>query len=95
MKTPNEKVALSRAPVLGVIAFFLAAVAVQAGAQVKPPPRPPGSSMVVVRAGLNPDEVKRQERAHKDKIHNKKNLVLDDDSATGKGKSNNGNGSKK
>jgi len=50
---------------------------------------------VVIQGGLNPDEVKRQQRAHKDKIHNKKNLVLDDDSATSKPKSNNGNGSKK
>jgi hypothetical protein len=96
MKKPNENAASSRAPVLGVIAFFFAAVAAQADAQVTPPARPPGSSMVVIQGGLNPDEVKRQNRAHKDKFHNKKNLMLEDDStATGKDKSNNGNGIKK
>lgn len=92
MKKQNENAARSRAAMLGVIALFFASVAAQAGEQVTPPPRTPGFSMVVVKGGLNPDEVKRQERAHKDKVHNKKNLVLEDDS---KDKSNNANGSKK
>lgn len=92
MKKQNRNAACSRASMLGVIALYLATVAAQAGAQVTPPPRPPGTSMVVVKGGLNPDEVKRQERAHKDKVHNKKNLVLEDDS---KDKRTNGNGSKK
>lgn len=89
MKKPNEKAGSSRAPALAVIAFFLASAA-QAGTQVTPPPRPPGSSMVVIQGGLNPDEINRQKRAHKDKVHNKKNLVLDDDGAAGKDKSNQG-----
>jgi len=95
MKNPNENVASSRAPVLGVIAFFLAAVAAQAGAKVTPPPPTPGTSITVIQGGLNPDEVKRQQRAHKDKAGSKKNLELDDASATGKDKDNNGKGSKK
>lgn len=53
------------------------AVAMQAWA-VQAPPRPPGSDQVVVDAGVNPDEVQRQKRAHSHSRLTKKDLTRND-----------------
>lgn len=45
---------------------------------VVPPPLPTGSHMVRQHAGVNPDEVKRNKRAHHHKGHNKKDVTRDD-----------------
>jgi hypothetical protein len=56
---------------------LIAASAVQAQA-VKAPPLPPGSNMVRIEAGLNPEEKKRHVRAHHHKGHHKKDVHRDD-----------------
>ena len=62
-----------------VLVAALAAFASVAQAQaVKPPPLPPGSHMVRVEAGLNPEERKRHVRAHHHKAHHKKDFTRDD-----------------
>jgi hypothetical protein len=53
--------------------FFLAQAAT-----VAPPPLPAGSSMVQQHVGLNPEEVKRSQRAHHHNGHYKKNYNRDD-----------------
>jgi hypothetical protein len=47
-------------------------------ARVKAPPRPPGFEKVVVEAGLNPEEVKRQKRAHNHTRLSKKDHTRND-----------------
>lgn len=64
-----------RIPVIIAIGSF--AMAAQA-AGVKAPPRPPGSERVQVEAGLSPDEVGRQKRAHKHSKLEKKDHTRDD-----------------
>lgn len=83
----------SKRPALTLgLACALVAFATLAQAKVKPPPLPPGSSMVRLQAGMNDDEIKREKRAHHHKGHFRKNLDHDD-SAPGNGK--NDKGSKK
>ena len=36
--------------------------------RIQPPPRPPGSNMVVVQPGINPAERERDTRAHHGKV---------------------------
>lgn len=57
-----------------ISSFFLLAQA----ATVTPPPLPLGSSMVQQHVGLNPEEVKRSQRAHHHNGHYKKNYNHDD-----------------
>lgn len=45
---------------------------------VKAPPLPPGSHLVRVEPGLNPEEKKRHVRAHHHKGHHKKDMTKDD-----------------
>jgi hypothetical protein len=54
-----------------------ATAAVQAQ-QVKAPALPPGSKMVRLAPGLNPDEARRSVRAHHHKGHVKKDFTRDD-----------------
>lgn len=72
------------------LACGLAAFATLAQAKVTPPPLPPGSAMVKVQGGMNPDEVKREDKAHHHKGQNKRDFTLDDSDPA-----NNGKGSKK
>lgn len=57
-------------------------------AQVKPPPLPPGSAQVKVEAGESPAETKRNVRAHSHKGWARKDPTRDDrrDPKPGKGK---------
>jgi hypothetical protein len=56
------------AAVLSVsLACLLAGTSAIAAGPVKAPPLPPGSSLVKVKPGMNPDEEKRSARAHKHK----------------------------
>ncbi|MDB5932491.1 MAG: hypothetical protein JWR60_4198 [Polaromonas sp.] len=54
------------------------AVQAQPGARVQAPPRPPGFEKVVVEAGVNPEEVKRQKRAHNHTRLSKKDHTRND-----------------
>ena len=45
---------------------------------VKAPPLPPGSKLVQVDAGVTPEEVSRQKRAHKHSKLEKKDYTRDD-----------------
>ena len=77
---PGRKV-----PVLAIsLACLFASLSIQASAQVKAPPLPPGSHMVRIQAGMNDDEVKREKRAHHHKGHHRKNIDLDDSDKGGK-----------
>lgn len=79
MQTHAEKHTLRtlarRLPVL--LALGGCAMAWQARA-VQAPPLPPGSNLVRVEAGLSPDEVSRQKRAHKHSKLEKKDHTRDD-----------------
>ena len=68
----------------------LATAALQALAadSVKPPPLPPGASMVRIQAGMNDEEKDREARAHHNKTHFKKDLNKDD--SIGNGQDNQG-----
>ena len=58
-----------------------AALALAAAAQAQPvkaPPLPPGSNLVRVEPGMNPEERKRHVRAHHHKGHHKKDFMRDD-----------------
>lgn len=90
MKQRNQSAGVPRTvPVLAVaLACVLATAGMQAAAAVKPPPLPPGSSMVRIQGGLNPDEVKRHQRAHHNKTHHRKDLSRDDSQDRGKGNGN-------
>lgn len=57
-----------------ISSFFVLAQA----ATVTPPQLPAGSTMVRQHAGMNPDEVKRSQRAHHHNGHHKKNYTRDD-----------------
>jgi len=97
MKQRSQSAGVSRTvPVLaGALASVLATAEMKAAAAVKPPPLPPGSSMVRIQGGLNPDEVKRHKRAHHNKTHHRKDLTRDDSEDRGRGNGNdNGNGKK-
>lgn len=75
MQKHTIRMLASKLPValaLGGCALAMHAMAVQA------PPLPPGSSMVRVEAGLSPDEVSRQKRAHKHSKLEKKDPTRDD-----------------
>ena len=77
---PGRKV-----PVLAIsVACLLASIGIQASAQVKAPPLPPGSHMVRIQVGMNDDEIKREKRAHHHKGHHRKNLDHDDSVKGGK-----------
>lgn len=78
MQKRIEAAGSRRPPLTLALGCALVALAPLAQAKVKPPPLPPGSSMVRVQAGLNDDEVKRQQRAHHHKGHFKKDLTRDD-----------------
>lgn len=68
------------------LACLLATAGMQAQAQaVKPPPLPPGSSMVRVQGGMDENEVKREKRAHHHKGHVKKDHTRDDSVASNSG----------
>jgi hypothetical protein len=75
MKKHTIRAFARRMPVILAIGSF--AMAAQAAA-VKAPPRPPGSERVQVEAGLSPDEVGRQKRAHKHSKLEKKDHTRDD-----------------
>jgi hypothetical protein len=62
------------------LGLLLAVCALQAPAQsvVKPPPLPPGSSMVKIQGGMNEQETRREVRAHHHKFHHKKDYTRDD-----------------
>jgi len=75
MKKHTIRALMRRMPVIFAIGSFV--VAVQA-APVTPPSRPLGSDQVQVGAGLNPDEVKRHERAYKHSRLEKKDYTRDD-----------------
>ena len=53
-------------------------MAVHAASPVKAPPLPPGSALVRVEAGVSPEEVTRQKRAHKHSKLEKKDPTRDD-----------------
>jgi hypothetical protein len=57
-----------------ISSFFLLAQA----ADVTPPPLPLGSTMVRQHAGVSPEEVERNKRAHHHKGHYKKDVTRDD-----------------
>jgi hypothetical protein len=57
---------------------------------VKPPPLPPGSNLVRIEPGLNPDEKKRHIRAHHHKGHHKKDVTKDDSAGHDNGNGNTG-----
>ena len=77
---PSRKV-----PVLAIsVACLFASLGIQASAQVKAPPLPPGSSMVRIQVGMNDDEISREKRAHHHKGHHRKNLDHDDSDKGGK-----------
>ena len=77
---PGRKV-----PVLAIsIACLFASLSIQASAQVKAPPLPPGSHMVRIQVGMNDDEIGREKRAHHHKGHHRKNLDHDDSVKGGK-----------
>jgi hypothetical protein len=74
-------------------AALLASLAMQVqAADVKPPPPTPGSNMVRIQGGMNPEEAKREARAHHHKGHVRKDFTRDD-SRDGNG--NGGNGQQK
>ena len=73
------------------IVMLGAATLAQAGTVI-PPPLPPGSAMIKVEPGMDKEERKRQDRAHKHKGHFKKDITRDDSEDNGKG---NDKGSKK
>lgn len=63
------------------VLIFSAASTIFAFAQastVTPPPLPTGSHMVLQNAGVNPDEIKRNKRAHHHNKHHKKDVTRDD-----------------
>ena len=72
------------------IATLLATAGMQAQAVVKAPPLPAGSEVAQVQGGMNPEEMKREKRAHHHKGHVKKD-VTKDDSGPGNGKGNGNN----
>jgi hypothetical protein len=68
-------------------ATLVATSALHAQAQVKAPPLPAGSEMAQVQGGMNPEEIKREKRAHHHKGHVKKDVTRDDsDNGNGKDK---------
>jgi hypothetical protein len=62
-------------------------------ADVKPPPPTPGTNMVRIQGGMNPEEVKREVRAHHQKGHVRKDFTRDD--SRGGDANRNGNGQQK
>jgi hypothetical protein len=71
----------SKQRVLKKALIFTATSAIFAFAQastVAPPPLPTGSHMVLQNAGMNPDEIKRNKRAHHHNKHHKKDVTRDD-----------------
>jgi hypothetical protein len=59
-------------------AAVMLALAASSGAvlaQVQPPPRPPGTSMIRVAPGMNPQEADRHVRAHHHKMHVAKDVT--------------------
>lgn len=76
MKKHAIRVLVSRMPLIFALGSF--AMAVHAASPVKAPPLPPNSAMVRVEGGLSPDEVGRQQRAHKHSKLEKKDPTRDD-----------------
>lgn len=75
MKSHKIRVLFSGAPL--VFALAGSAMAGQAS-PVKAPPLPPGSNLIQVGAGVTPEEVSRQKRAHKHSKLEKKDYTHDD-----------------
>jgi len=75
MKSHTIRVLFSGVPL--VFALAGGAMAGQAS-KVKAPPLPPGSNLVQVDAGVTPEEVSRQKRAHKHSKLEKKDYTRDD-----------------
>lgn len=75
MKHHTIRMLVGRMPI--VFALAGCAMAVQA-APVEAPPLPPGSDKVRVQAGVTPEEVSRQKRAHKHSRLEKKDFTRDD-----------------
>jgi hypothetical protein len=73
-----------------VLAALLLPAAAALAQPVKAPPLPPGSNLVRVEPGLNPEEKKRHVRAHHHKGHVKKDMTRDDSVGNGNA-GNNGN----
>ena len=90
-------------PVLGagLACALLAFAALAQAGKVQPPPLPPGSAMVRVQGGMDANEEKRQERAHRHKGSFRRDFTRDDSqpgNGNGRGNGNgngNGNGGKK
>lgn len=75
MNTYTKSGVLQKTLVFSAISsFFLLAQA----ADVTPPPLPLGSTMVRQHAGVSPEEVERNKRAHHHKGHYKKDVTRDD-----------------
>jgi hypothetical protein len=90
---PVPKAPPNKAGPLAVAALLVGlALQVQA-ADVKPPLPTPGSNMVRIQGGMNPEEVKREVRAHHHKGHVRKDFTRDD--SRGGDASRNGNGQQK
>lgn len=93
----SRKLKLTNSPTRSAARLALCAAAVTLAslqvhaAPVKAPPLPPGSSQVRIHGGMNPDEVKREARAHHHKGHVKKDIAKDD-SVAGNNGNGNGNG---
>lgn len=75
MKKHTIRAFAQKMPVIFATGCF--ALAAQAS-PVKAPPRPLGSDRVQVEAGLSPQEVGRQKRAHKHSKLEKKDYTRDD-----------------
>ena len=75
MKSHTIRALLSGSPL--VFALAGGAMAGQAS-PVKAPPLPPGSNLVQVGAGVTPEEISRQKRAHKHSMLEKKDYTHDD-----------------
>ena len=73
-------------PALGIVlaSVLLAGATLSQAATVTPPPRPPGSAMVRVQAGMDKEEQKREDRAHHHKGQVKKDINKDDSEGNGK-----------
>lgn len=74
MKKHTIRLLVSRMPIV----FALASCGAVMATQVKAPPLPPGSEKVRLQAGVTPEEISRQKRAHKHSKLEKKDFTRDD-----------------
>lgn len=77
MKQHTIRMLVSKMPIVFALASCSWAMTAQAS-PVTAPPLPPGSDKVRVEAGVTPDEVLRQKRAHKHSKLEKKDPTRDD-----------------